>query len=329
MHCTASLICRSILLLGMSTLSLVWVPGQWQVPTVALAHRADEPQEAQQVTTSRAVPPHKRLRGIEPDVQDGQKLYAATPQGLLLSPDGGLSWQPLPVAQTQAEVFAFAVHPKQAATLFVGRADGVWKSADHGRTWHSMVVPGSVPLALRIAESQPQMLYLATARHGVLKSLDGGQQWHEVNHGLPAARAGKRLEEVNGLAVDPTDPNTVYATIPRQGVYRTIDGGQHWHPFNPRLPLPIAGSLTLPKLVFAAGTSPRLYLAFNELTHSHLMRTRLYVLSENQEWLPVEVELPENFPLRGIVADRAKHMLQLWGPELVWEVSLSGTGNSH
>lgn len=321
--------CRSLFLRRMSVLSLIGALVQWQGSAVVVAHMVSAPQEAQQLVASRAVPPHARLHGIESDAQDGQRLYATTPQGLLRSPDGGLSWQPLLVAQTHAEAFAFAVHPTQPDRLFVGRADGVWKSGDGGRTWQHVVVPGSMPLALSIATSQPQTVYLATARHGVMKSLDEGQRWHDVSTGLPEARAGKRTEEVHGLVVDPTDPNTVYVALPRQGIYRTTDGGRRWRAFNAGLSSTMARSLAPPKLVFAADAPPRLYLAFTELLHSHLMRTRLYVLAENQAWLPMEVELPENFPLRGMVADRVKHMLQLWGPELVWEVPLADTGGSH
>lgn len=319
---------RRLWLQRASAVSLVWALTQWHGMAPALAHTVHAPHQTLPLVASRAVPPHARLHGIEPDARNAQRLYAATPHGLMRSSDGGRSWQPLLVAQTHAEVFTFAMHPTQPDHLFVGRADGVWRSRDGGQTWQSVVVPGSVPLALSIAASQPQTLYLGTARHGVMKSQDGGQHWHNVSHGLPEARAGRRTEEVHGLVVDPADSETVYVTIPRQGIYRTTDGGRHWRAFNAGLASAMARALAPPKLAFATGTS-RLYLAFTELVHSHLLRTRLYVLTDHQEWLPVEVELPENFPLRGLVADRLKPMLQLWGPELVWEIPLADPSGSH
>src|SRR5215472_15759368 len=57
---------------------------------------------------------------------------------------------------------------------------------------------------LVIAPSNPRVVYAGLADGGVQRSDDGGVSWHPASFGLgdPA---------VNGLAVDPTDPDKVYA----------------------------------------------------------------------------------------------------------------------
>jgi len=277
---------------------------------------------AQLVPATQIATPKARLHGAKRDPSDSLKFYSATAEGLQISKDGGLSWQPLPIAATHQEVFALAVHPLNADILFVGRRDGLWKSKDGGLSWSPVPYPASVPLAVAVAKTEPDVVYLATARQGVHKSSDGGYQWVEVSSGLPDARVGGRPEEIRTLVVDPLDSNKVYAALRWHGVYRTVDGGGSWQKFNNGLPFIMGGPISAPKLAFDPEDPQRLYLAFNQRIHSHLVKTRLYVLSDNEEWLPMEVGLPSNFPVQDLTIDGAKGTLQLWGKDAVWELSL-------
>src|SRR5262249_8473139 len=68
----------------------------------------------------------------------------------------------------------------------------------------------------------PATVYVATYGSGVQKSTDGGATWTSVNNGaLPPGTA-----YVNGLAIDPIDPQTLYVSA--GGVYKTTNGGQSW-----------------------------------------------------------------------------------------------------
>ena len=44
-------------------------------------------------------------------------------------------------------------------------------------------------------------------------------------------------------------------------------------------------------------------------------------MSSNDEWLPVEVELPPGFPVLGLVVEGSRNV-QLWGSYAVWEVDV-------
>ena len=57
---------------------------------------------------------------------------------------------------------------------------------------------------------------------GVFRSIDGGEHWAEIS---PAASS--EVHEVESVAVDPVDTNTIYAGtwhLP----WKTTDGGAHW-----------------------------------------------------------------------------------------------------
>ncbi len=311
-------------LLFLLGVSLVGALAQLQFPPLTLAQEMGKGQlEAQQVPVSRAVPPKARVHSVKSDASDSLKLYSATAQGIEVSEDGGQSWQQLPIGGRNEEVFALSLHPLDPDILFVGRRDGLWKSKDGGRSWEALPYPASVPLSVAIPKSQPDTLYLATARRGVYKSNDGGYQWTQVSEGLPEARAGGRPEEIRTLVVHPLDPNVVYAALARHGIYRTADGGASWHKFNQGLPFIMGGPIRSPKLAFDPENSQRLYVAFNQRVHSHLVKARLYVLSDNKQWLPMEVGLPANFLILALIVDGTKRTLQVWGPDAVWEVPLA------
>ncbi|MEO6912613.1 MAG: glycoside hydrolase, partial [Candidatus Baltobacteraceae bacterium] len=117
---------------------------------------------------------------------------------------------------------------------------GVWKSDDYGRVWTPIFdgqTSGSIG-AIAIAPSDPQIIYVGSGEglrrpdlatgDGIYKSLDGGRTWAHL--GL---RDG---QQINGLAVDPRDPNRVYAAVmghpygpnSQRGLYRSLDGGTTW-----------------------------------------------------------------------------------------------------
>jgi hypothetical protein len=62
-------------------------------------------------------------------------------------------------------------------------------------------------------------------RPGVWRSVDGGGSFTQIKAGLPKGGAGQ-------LIADPSDPMLFYAAMPKQGIYRSADGGVTWSPMN-------------------------------------------------------------------------------------------------
>jgi hypothetical protein len=56
---------------------------------------------------------------------------------------------------------------------------------------------------------------------GVFKSTDSGTTWTAMNQGLPEGW-------VYTIAIDPTNPTTLYAGTHSKGVYKSLDGGASW-----------------------------------------------------------------------------------------------------
>jgi hypothetical protein len=292
---------------------------QLQFAPAALGQKRMRQLEARQVLPGE-VPAGSRVHAVTKDPKDLGKLFAATTQALMASDNGGKSWRSLEVGGKHEETFAVALHPSNPQILFVGRRDGLWRSDDGGTSWVALSHSGSVPLAIAVSDSHPDTLYLGTAGTGVDKSVDGGYHWVAISKGLPEGKGGGRAE-VPVLVVDASDSDTVYASFLGWGIYRSVDGGASWHEFNQGIGLSITRTIISPKLGSNPDDPKRLFLAFNERVHSHLVQPRLYVL-ENQKWWPLVVKLPANFLIRHLVVERTRRTIQFWGADAVWEIPL-------
>jgi photosystem II stability/assembly factor-like uncharacterized protein len=108
------------------------------------------------------------------------------------------------------------VTPNDPNSLLLGTHEGLFRSADGGRTWESATLAGRD--AMNLARANGTVVW--AAGHEVLaKSTDDGTTWQDVRpDGLPGL-------DVHGFAVDPRDPRTLYAAIAGQGLFRSTDGG--------------------------------------------------------------------------------------------------------
>lgn len=111
---------------------------------------------------------------------------------LRLSQPIDISWETQPYGPLSAIVWAVAVDPEDAETLYAGvYGGGVYKSADSGKTWQPKNVgleapgltSGNANYALNIQDIlisriRPQTLYVATqSGDGIYRSDDGGEHW--------------------------------------------------------------------------------------------------------------------------------------------------------
>jgi photosystem II stability/assembly factor-like uncharacterized protein len=136
---------------------------------------------------------------------------------------------------------AVAGVPSQPNVFYVGAVNGgVWKSDDYGRTWNPIFdhEPTQSIGAIAVAASDPNIVYVGSGEglhrpdlavgDGIYKSNDAGKTWTHL--GLPDT------QQIPALAVDPRDPNRVFAAVlghpygpnAERGIYRSSDGGRTW-----------------------------------------------------------------------------------------------------
>lgn len=130
---------------------------------------------------------------------------------------------------------------QQPNVFYIGvNNGGIWKTTDYGRTWQPIFDDQSTGSIgdVAVAPSNPNVVYAGSGEglqrpdlsvgNGMYKSTDAGKTW--TNTGL------KEAQQIGGIAVDPKNENRVFAAAlghpygpnSERGVYRTVDGGQHW-----------------------------------------------------------------------------------------------------
>jgi photosystem II stability/assembly factor-like uncharacterized protein len=184
---------------------------------------------------------------------------------LARSNDGGRTWADITpgIARTE-DVWAVATPPDAPGEVFIGTSHArLFHSLDHGRTFRecagflklpgrerwSFPPPPHVPHVRSIAfdPHDPMNMYVGVEEGGVARSRDRGESFELLNSGL--------YEDVHCVAVDPQNPNRLYATT-GAGFYISENRGSSWS----KVKRGFCRSYTVPLLV-TAGESSRVFTA--------------------------------------------------------------------
>ena len=192
--------------------------------------------------------------------------------GLWKTEDAGRTWFPIADdPQTGipiGSIGAIAVAPSDPNTIYVGTGEpdirsqhsygiGVFKSTDAGKTWHAVGLQNTRQIGRIVVDPHDaNLVYVAALGHvykanpdrGVFRSTDGGLHWKKV---LSSEKDPENVGAID-LALDPSDPRVLYASLwatrrppwsvyaptnlPGGGLYKSVDGGNTWHPLTDGLP---------------------------------------------------------------------------------------------
>lgn len=206
-------------------------------------------------------------------------IYALSLSRIVKTVDDGVTWSPADDEQIHKYgILALVIDPTSSQVLYAAAGTGVFKSTDGAQHWTRMNDGITyTPDSLAIAASDPLSLYGGTYREGVFATHDGAVTWTQVlgygrvdavlvdptagtvyaayDQGVRSRDGGRTWEPaVFPSAVDPTDPNTLYA-----GLSKSTDGGATFSPLPP-LPLdPIYSQITA--MVIHPAEPTRLYAA--------------------------------------------------------------------
>jgi photosystem II stability/assembly factor-like uncharacterized protein len=198
-------------------------------------------------------------------------IYAAarTDNGyyaLFQTKDGGANWSvPAPRTFPAGTTTLMAQDPANSNTIYLGQfalVDGsavLYKCLDGGSTWTQSYYWDIGPLnALEIDPANRATLYAGTPE-GAFQSPDGGVSWSNI--GLSMG--------VSSLALDPGDPNTIFAAAGGAtyvsagflGLFKSTDGGASWAPINNGLASVLDSRSAVTAIAFAPTNPSTVYLA--------------------------------------------------------------------
>jgi hypothetical protein len=157
----------------------------------------------------------RNIRSVIVDPNDSETVYAGTDGGVFKSTDGGDIWSPAGLSSSR--ISTLSVDPQDSQTVYAAtNGQGVFKSTDGGATWLAINagltnLVTSLSRGLWIDPRDSQVLYAGT-RGGVFQSSNGGASWAPINDGLGDLN-------ILALAMDPQDPDTLYAGTLRNSVF--------------------------------------------------------------------------------------------------------------
>ena len=136
-----------------------------------------------------------------------------------------------PGLPTTRDYHSLLVSPTNTNDLILGTHDGLYMSTDGGRSWRFDALLRND--AMNLARSTGRVVWLAG--HDVFKkSMDGGKSWTDVQpKGVPTL-------DLHAFTVDARNPQTLYAAIAGQGLYRSTDAGRSFKLVSRR----VGGSVT-------------------------------------------------------------------------------------
>jgi photosystem II stability/assembly factor-like uncharacterized protein len=215
-----------------------------------------------------------RVSDIALDPTDAATFYVALGTGgVLKTTDDGASFSAIFEKQPVAAIGAVAVAPSDAKVVWVGTGEandrnssswgnGVYRSTDGGDKWTHVGLADSKAIARVVVHpTDPATAWVAVmgdlwspgGERGLFKTSDAGKTWKAV---LTApAPYGNRVG-AGDVALDPKDPNTLYAALyARQrtpwsfvfgpsftdgkdlgGIFKSTDGGATWRKLSRGLP---------------------------------------------------------------------------------------------
>lgn len=113
------------------------------------------------------------------DPKDENVVYAASPQGLMVSKNKGAEWSTL----FDGFVSVVAINPQDSQKLLsFSEKHRLARSNDGGKNWEELseTFRGETPLFISFNKQNLEIVYTLTEKNSVYKSTDGGNSWNKI-----------------------------------------------------------------------------------------------------------------------------------------------------
>ena len=226
-----------------------------------------------------------RIADIEVHPKDSGTWYVGVGSGgVWKTTDAGTTFTAVFDSQPSYSIGEITIDPTRPEIVWVGTGenvsgrhvgwgDGVYRSADGGRSWERKGLPRSEHIGRIVVDPRDGQVVLVAAEgplwsgggdRGVFRTSDGGTTWTPV----------LQIDEHTGvtdLEFDPSNPDVVYAAAyqrrrhvwgflaggPGSGIHKSIDNGRTWRKITNGLPKGDVGKIGLavtpadPSVVYA------------------------------------------------------------------------------
>lgn len=151
-------------------------------------------------------------------LSEPETIYFGHYNGLLVSRDGGHTWQPTTLGNVDA--MALALPPANPQVMYAAGHNVFFKSTDAGVRWQSVNtnLPGLDIHGFAANPANADLVYAHVVGFGLWRSADGGVIWTMISPMPPSTF---------NLAFGDT-AQTLYAAAGGAGLLKSVDGGVNW-----------------------------------------------------------------------------------------------------
>ncbi len=163
-------------------------------------------------------PEMQGITAVAIDPKDPKIIYAGTPHLPWRTIDGGSSWQSIHSGMIDdSDVFSIYIDPGAPSDVFASACSGIYQSMDRGDLWRKLAGIPNTSRRTHVIREDPNhqgTIYAGTTM-GLFKSPNSGTTWKTLTN-----------NQVNALAFDPAQPNTMYLAMEYEGVGKSLNGGE-------------------------------------------------------------------------------------------------------
>lgn len=199
--------------------------------------------------------------------------------------NAGTTWEPIFDTETSYSIGCITIDPNDSHTIWVGTGenvggrhvafgDGVYRSANDGKTWENMGLKKSEHISKIIVHPENSEIVWVAAQgplwskggeRGLYKTTDGGKTWNKT-------LGDDQWTGATDLVIDPNNPDVLYAATwqrhrtvaaylgggPGSGIHKSTDGGETWVKLTEGIPKSNLGKIGLaispfnPQMIYAA-----------------------------------------------------------------------------
>lgn len=166
-------------------------------------------------------------REIVIDPKDRNHLYVSTIDGqIYASYDAGKSWTLLAnFNRPQLILDQLIIDPRDSKVIYTSghrhkEAGGFFKTKDGGKTWKEAKDLKDEAIHSMIQSALDPNIIIVGSVSGVWESKDSGDSWKKIQSATSPVN-------IDSLAIDPRDSNTIYAGTWWRA-FKTTDGGKNW-----------------------------------------------------------------------------------------------------
>src|SRR5215208_3979066 len=141
--------------------------------------------------------------------------------------------------------------------------DGVFRSEDGGRSWHSVGLAGRLITAVTASPADRDVVWVGTEPSAVWRSRDAGNTWEQTSRleTLPSSPGWSfpprpDTHHVRWIGCHPLVPERLWVAIEAGALVSTIDSGRIWRDASPAAPGTRTSSPFIPTPQIACASLP-------------------------------------------------------------------------